>query len=197
MSVERATTALRDEHARILEVVGVLERILDARTGGLDDGALDDRALDVGALEECTQFFRLFTDACHHGKEEDVLFPELVEQGVPGEEGPIAVMLREHQQGRMLIRRMRAALAALKGGVVAAADELDAAGRGYIDLIRDHIGKEDHVLFEMADGLLEGPPCQRVCRAYHEVCSRRFDGRTHADLEALATSLLEAYPPPA
>jgi len=185
MSAQRATDDLRDEHARILEVVGVFERILDSAVDGLD----------VTALEGCTQFFRLFTDACHHGKEEDVLFPELVEQGVPQDEGPIAVMLREHARGRALVRQMRVALEALKGGVVAAADELDAAGRAYIDLIRDHIGKEDHVLFEMADGLLDGPPCQRVCRAYHEICSRRFDGRTHADLEALAANLLEAYPP--
>ena len=186
MSPEHATTDLRDEHRRILEVVGVLERVLAATRG----------APDVSALERCTEFFRLFTDACHHRKEEDVLFPALIERGLPRDHGPIAVMLRDHEIGRALIRRMIAALGGLKDGDVAAADELEAAGREYIELIRVHIEAEDHVLFEIADDLLEGPACQRVCGAYHEVCSRRFDGRTHADLEALARDLLEAYPPP-
>ena len=185
MTAERATTALREEHVRILEVVGVLERILDSTAVGFD----------IRVLDECTQFFRLFTGACHHGKEEGILFPELVEQGVQEDEGPIAVMLREHERGRVLVRRMRVALEALKGGVATGAREFDGAARAYIDLIRSHIDKEDHMLFEMADGLLEGPPCQRVCRAYHETCSRRFDGRTRADLEALAARLLDAYPP--
>jgi len=204
MSSETATANLRQEHQRILEVVGVLERILDAAPGSPGPGDRDAGvpaaegstagALDLEALGGCMEFFRLFTDACHHGKEEDVLFPELVEQGMPKEQGPIAVMLLEHQLGRGLVGRMTAALAGLEEGDISQRDQLEAAGRDYIVLIRSHILKEDHVLFEMADGLLEGPACQRVCGQLHEICSRRFDGKTHADLEALASRLLEAYP---
>jgi len=182
---EAVSDNLRSEHRRILEVVGVLERILD----------IGPSAWDLAALDGCLEFFRLFTDACHHGKEEDVLFPELVNHGMPSHQGPIAVMLHEHRIGRALVARMGDGLESLRGESGAGADELETAGREYVELIRAHIMKEDHVLFEMADGLVRGPACQRVCRTYHEICSRRFDGRTHADLEALAERLLAAHPP--
>lgn len=193
MTMESATRNLRDEHLRILEVVGVLDRVLDPTAS----------TLDLPAIEGCVEFFRLFTDACHHGKEEEVLFPELVARGMQDDQGPIAVMLYEHEVGRALVRRMAAAAERLArsestgSGDTAARDELELAGREYISLIRNHILKEDGVLFEMADRMLEGPACQRVCGTYHEICGRRFDGRTHADLEALAARLLEAYPPEA
>lgn len=200
MSSVTATRNLRDEHRLILQVVGVLERILDAANGA--DGVearepAPDAAEgpDLESLEACVEFFRLFTDACHHGKEEGILFPELVGYGMPREGGPIAVMLHEHEVGRGLVRRMARAIERARQGDAIAPAELDAAGRDYVALIRGHIWKEDDVLFELADGLVTGPACQRICGRYHEVCGRRFEGRSHADLESLAERLLEAYPP--
>ncbi len=200
MSSMTATRNLRDEHRLILEVVGVLERILDAaagpgrgEAGGGDPEAARDP--DLESLRACVEFFRLFTDACHHGKEEDILFPELVGHGMPRDQGPIAVMLHEHRIGRGLVRRMARAIERASEGDAPAVAELDAAGREYVALIRGHILKEDDILFELADGLVTGPACQRVCDRYHEICGRRFEGRTHADLESLAGRLREAYPP--
>ncbi len=192
MSSMTATRNLRDEHRLILEVVGVLERILEAANGA-EPGA---RGPDLDSLQACVEFFRLFTDACHHGKEEDILFPELVRHGMPRDHGPIAVMLHEHEIGRGLVRRIAGAVERAREGDATAVAELDAAGRDYVALIRGHILKEDDILFQMADGLVTGPACQRVCGRYHEVCGRRFEGRTHADLESLAGELREAYPPP-
>ncbi len=51
-------------------------------------------------LEQLIEFFATFVDRCHHGKEEELLFPALEEVGVSREGGPIGVMLKEHQQGR-------------------------------------------------------------------------------------------------
>lgn len=181
-----ATRVLRDEHVLILEVAGVLERILEAPPSP--------GALDLGALEECVRFFRLFADACHHGKEEGHLFPELEALGMSRSAGPIAVMLEEHRQGRALVRTMAEALEAARGdGRSAELRLLDAAFR-YIDLIRGHILKEDNILFEMADRMVGARACQRLCQDYDGVCSGRFDGCTKAELEALASSLRGRYP---
>lgn len=176
------TATLREEHRLILEVLGVLERLLDAE------------APDPGPLDDCVAFFRLFTDACHHGKEEEVLFPALVGGGMPREAGPIAVMLEEHQAGRALVARMGRALERLGGGEEAG-DELRDAGRRYIELLREHIRKEDGVLFEMADGAIPRPACRRLCEAYHEACARRLGGSTREELEALAARLVREHRP--
>jgi hemerythrin-like domain-containing protein len=46
-------------------------------------------------------------DVCHHGKEENSLFPELEKKGMPRNAGPIAVMLMEHEMTRKLAKRWR------------------------------------------------------------------------------------------
>jgi len=176
---DTATAVLRAEHQLILEVASVLER------------AIDDGGSDSDALGDSVAFFRLFADACHHGKEEDLLFPALADQGMPVDVGPIAVMLEEHRVGREFVRRMAEALQSGDGG--GGADFVD-AGRGYIELIRAHIAKEDGILFEMADGMVVGPDCKELCSRYDEVCARRFEGRTLEELEGLAESLRGRYP---
>lgn len=183
---ENATARLREEHTLILQVVDVLKRLVER----LDAPA----ETDFGAFEDCITFIRLFTDGCHHGKEEDVLFPALEAQGLPRETGPIAVMLQEHEQGRYYTGRMNAALEAARAGDDAALEQLRDAARGYVALMQGHILKEDNVLFDMADRMVRGPSCRDVCWEYDSVCAGNFEGRTKARLEELATDLVRRVP---
>lgn len=178
MEPDTATQILRDEHQLILRVVGVFEDAIDSLVEGRTSG--------MEEISQCITFFRLFADACHHGKEEDVLFPELIETGMSREAGPIAVMLAEHRRGREFVRRMAESLEPARAGDTDAAFELARAGRDYIDLIRQHIAKEDGILFVMADGLVSGARCERLCGAYREADQCRFEERTKAQLETLA-----------
>jgi hemerythrin-like domain-containing protein len=178
------TRILRDQHENILKVADVLEEILSHEPG----------ALDFDAMGECVSFIRLYADALHHGKEETLLFPELESRGMPHEVGPIAVMLREHQQGRRYARAMADALPAAREGGLEALCALADAGHAYVDLIRAHIMKENSVLFEMADQMIDEPACRTLCAAYDGVCRHHFEGRTVAELEAILARLLEKYP---
>jgi hemerythrin-like domain-containing protein len=179
---ESATSRLRAEHQLILQVADALETLV-ARSESGDS--------DFDALADCISFIRLFADACHHGKEEDLLFPALEARGMPHDQGPIAVMLFEHQQGRAFAKAMAAALDEARAGDEEALTKLRSAATGYVHLIRGHINKEDHVLFEMADQAVQGPACQRLCDEYGLVCQRVFEGRTKEQLEELAASLKE------
>ncbi len=182
MNRHRTTAVLRQEHRRILEVVGALERLLGVRP----------QPLDLGAIDKCVRFFRLFADACHHGKEEDLLFPELEARGMPRDSGPIAVMLHEHRLGRELVSTMADAMDGAGRDDDSSTRRLVTAGRDYIDLMRGHIMKEDGVLFEMADRMVDAQACQRLCAAYDTVCASTFDGCSKAQLEALADDILQA-----
>lgn len=181
------TAELREEHRLILKVVHVLEEII-GRGSTPDD-------LDFEGLSDCITFFRQFTDACHHGKEEDLLFPELEAQGMPAHGGPIAVMLEEHRIGRTLVKRMAESLDVVRGGQdpEEGSARLISAARDYVALIRGHISKEDGVLFDMADMMIIGPACVRLCEAYGATCLGRMDGHTREELEALAGRLVERY----
>jgi hemerythrin-like domain-containing protein len=172
---------LRDEHQLILRVTGALEALLDESAGGA--------AADPDSLADCVTFFRLFADACHHAKEEDLLFPELETAGLPHDTGPIAVMLEEHRRGRLLVKGMADAHPGVRAGEPEARAAFERNARGYIDLIRNHIAKEDNVLFRMADHLVHGAACRELCGSYERADGCLFEERTKAQLEALAARL--------
>ncbi len=94
-------------------------------------------------------FLEHFADRCHHGKEEGLLFEELVRAGLPPHAGPVAVMKHEHVEGRALRGRMEHAF--VRGN----AADLAEATRVYVALLREHIEKEDGVLFVMARTLID------------------------------------------
>lgn len=175
------TRVLRDEHQLILKVVDAMLRLLDA---GTPNGT-------AGHLSQCVDFFRLYTDALHHGKEEDLLFEELVDEGMPRHTGPIAVMRQEHELGRILVRQMADAIDGAREDPERWRS-FEHAARSYADLLHRHIGKEDHGLFEMADRALDEPACRKLCDAYDTVCASTFEGRTMGELEELADEIIRA-----
>ena len=139
------TQVLMAEHELILEALDALER----RVTAIGAGTPPDRAY----IEKAVTFLREFADKCHHGKEENLLFRRMTERGFPAQGGPIAVMLSEHDAGRAYIRGIAEGAAKL-GTDPAAANQIAENARGYIDLLRAHIGKENNVLFPMADRAL-------------------------------------------
>jgi len=177
---DTATGVLRDEHQLILGVVDVLRGQL----------ANTDLRPDLDVVDRCIAFFRLYADLCHHGKEEDLLFPELIEHGMPEDAGPIAVMLSEHEQGRVYVRGMKEAMTGTRSGEEDAESLLRANATNFIDLIQAHIGKEDGILFEMADNLVTGDSCRALCSRYDATHENRFEGQTKHDLEQIAGALI-------
>jgi hemerythrin-like domain-containing protein len=142
-----ATAALREEHVLILKALDLLEA---AATQPIEDGAGGD------AWATLLDWLHGFADARHHAKEECWLFPALEVAGVPHQNGPLAVMLAEHEQGRGLIRALREAPSTRRS----------ALAREYAQLLRAHIDKENEILFELADAVLEPGAVQEVVRAY-------------------------------
>jgi hemerythrin-like domain-containing protein len=107
------------------------------------------------------------------------------------QQGPIAVMLEEHRIGREYVRFMSEALGPARNGDEEAMARLRNAAHGYVQLIRAHIMKEDHVLFNLADHVVRGSSCQSLCVAYGAVCARRFEGHSKEELAALASSIMQ------
>jgi hemerythrin-like domain-containing protein len=186
MSQDTPTRILRDQHRNILKIADVLEEVLSLEP--------EPGAFDYDAIADCVSFIRLYADALHHGKEEDLLFPALEDVGMSRQTGPIAVMLHEHEQGRAFARAMAEALPAARDGDQDAQRRILNAGQGYIALIRGHILKEDNILFNMADQMIGQSECRSLCAAYDGVCQRRFDGCTVSELEAILTRLVQRYP---
>ena len=137
-----ASQDLVHEHDAILFALRVLEEISNRVNEGQD--------VPAGDIIELLEFLKLFADKCHHGKEEDFYFPALEAAGIPRINGPIGVMLSEHDVGREFIKEMQNSVSEKisdKEGFVKAAQR-------YIVLLRSHIEKENKVLFPMGDAKL-------------------------------------------
>lgn len=181
----RPTDALREEHERILEVIDAFERTVERIAGAR-------RVWET--LEDFLAFFRLFVGACHHGKEEELLFPALEAEGLSERTGPLAVMLEEHRRGRSLVAEMSRALVGARQGDAAVQAAFGVAAGDYVDLIRRHIGKENPAIFDAADQRVPAPACRALCEAYRSADRRGFEGRTAEDLRRLAEDLLARAP---
>jgi len=184
---QRPSAVLRAEHQIILRVISVLRRLVDRSE--LGDG------FDQPALARCVEFFRLFADACHHAKEEDLLFPVLEANGIPREGGPIGVMLYEHRLARQHTREMADALDALGNNEENAASRLGTAAHEYIELLTNHIYKEENVLFNLGDQVMSENDQTTLCRRFCEVGCKAFGGKTRRELERIADELESSFPP--
>jgi hemerythrin-like domain-containing protein len=99
-------------------------------------------------------FIKNFADGCHHSKEEGVLFKTLHELGMPIEGGPLGVMFSEHEQGRLFTAEMRDAAQKWEAGDATARGAVIHNASGYVALLRQHIQKEDGILFPLADRII-------------------------------------------
>lgn len=146
----------------------VIERVLNA----LEAGAVrvqTGTAVRAGYFIEVADFIKDFADGCHHRKEEDHLFPAMEEAGFPRFGGPIGVMLAEHDEGRRYTAALRTAAERLDAGDRTAAEALVDSARGYVALLRQHIMKEDNVLFTMAKRALAPETQEALLGAFAQV----------------------------
>ena len=89
-----ATKNLEDDHVHILKLLDVMERII-----GSDNP-------DISHLESIVDIIKNFADGLHHAKEENQFFPFLAKRGFSLTQGPVAVMLNEHERGRDFVKEI-------------------------------------------------------------------------------------------
>jgi hemerythrin-like domain-containing protein len=175
---EKATEVLMDEHRIIERVLAVLERLTRTPV---------EKSLE--SWKKALDFIRNFADKCHHLKEEKILFPAMEEHGVPREGGPIGMMLLEHEEGRGYVRSMVAALTLLEASDEAAKETLLGSAKAYLDLLREHIQKEDEILFDMADEVIPEEEQKKLLRTFEEHEAKEMGTGVHQKYLEIAEEL--------
>jgi len=155
----------------------------------------NEKVFDTKDVEKIIYFLKTFADKCHHGKEENALFPALVEAGIAKENGPIGVMLHEHIIGRGYIKEISAATEEYKLGNSEAGQLIAAGLSNYINLLENHIFKEENVLFPMAEKVLSDRKQNEVFEQFEkieeDVIGHGLHEQFHELLKQLKTKYLE------
>jgi hemerythrin-like domain-containing protein len=177
---------MMQEHDLIVEVLASLQAMAERLAAG--DGVPRQDVADFG------RFFRDFADKCHHGKEEDRLFVEMVRAGFPQENGPIAVMLAEHDAGRQEVRGLLRIGAG--AGPLSEQERMQTIGyaREFVPLLYAHIQKENNILYPMAQNAIAPDEFRRLdqsCEAFDREIRSQIDV---AELKRIAARLAREYP---
>ena len=157
---KKPTDILKEEHQHVLQKLDALEKAV---------GHLDRKEEISAELGELAAFFK--TDFwIHFAKEEEALFPE-IEKFIPRDSGPTGMMLIEHEELRSTNTEFQSAIEVYFRD----ADNLEAKGMiqrygtHFIEFLRDHIDKEDNILFMMADMHLDQTQIDKVIKLFHEI----------------------------
>ncbi|MFQ5631456.1 MAG: hemerythrin domain-containing protein, partial [bacterium] len=128
-------------------------------------------------------------------KEEDRLFVKMEEHGFPRQGGPTGVMLNEHEMGRSFVGGMADAVADAAAGDREAIRKFAENGYGFIELLSNHIAKENNILFPMADQSLGEAEMANILADFKRI-EADAGGKRHVKYIAVARKLCEQYDVP-
>src|SRR5262245_4233228 len=137
----KSTKFLTQEHKLILRALDVLDNMA---AWAEKNGVVDKE--DIGNILD---FLRWFADAHHQAKEDTILFPAL-KRAVASQGRHVEHMMLEHEQERALIEQIEAAVR------LARIPEFLFYVNKLNSTLRNHIYKEDEILFEFTKTAL-GP----------------------------------------
>jgi hemerythrin-like domain-containing protein len=175
-----------EEHQLILRTIASLKNFAGKVQNG-DDLPLSD-------LAGFTRFICQFADRSHHGKEEDILFQAMIAFGFPVDGGPLAVMLADHDQGRIHSRALSEAADATEWTTELRTTVADNAF-GYASLLVGHIDKEDNILYPMSQAHVPQERMDQMVDEFVDFNENSVGSVEIEELRALAESLTEKYPP--
>jgi hemerythrin-like domain-containing protein len=181
----KPTEDLIHEH----KAIGIMLGVMTAIAGNVTKG----KEFDVLEIDKVVDFLRTFADKCHHGKEENVLFPALIAAGMPKENGPVGVMLHEHDLGRGYIKEISDGANSYKSGNMAAIQTMSGAMLKYVTLLQNHIQKENNILFPMADRILSPAKQNEISQQFEKIEEEIVGHGVHEQYHELLTQLKSNY----
>ncbi len=171
------TEDLMKEHQLILKYVDLMERYAEFDLKNLSTPILFEKA---GCF---IQFIHEFADHFHHAKEEDILFRYLEVPGVLTHCNPVPQMLSEHSKAREFVRNMENAIQTKE------LNELSVNAGQYARLLKEHIYKEDNILYPMAERGLPDVAKASLLKEYTEADNRLDSQAIWHKYELLCTEL--------
>jgi hemerythrin-like domain-containing protein len=158
------TRVLSDEHQLILRMIALVEK----NSARMEQGQFRDWRFFLDAVD----FIRNYADHFHHAKEEDILFVELVKNGMPEKQSPIEAMLIEHDHGRAFVRALEAAAEKALAGEHGQIPTIAENAKNYAELLRNHIDKEDNILYPLAERVLPEEVRSGMLQAYQQAAAK-------------------------
>ena len=179
------TEDLINEHKALKVMLSIMSKIAE--------DIIANKIFYIEDVEKIVDFLQTFADKCHHGKEETSLFPALVLAGIQKENGPIGVMLQEHTLGRGYIKELIRGLENCKLGDTCSGKLIAANLTNYVNLLQNHIHKEENVLFPMANKTLSEQKQKEISEQFEKIEVEVVGHGVHEKYHELLNQLKSKY----
>lgn len=139
LSSTEVTNKLKEEHQLILQYIKLLNKFLLH---------FKEKPIEEQFFLKAKSFIAFivnYSDHYHHAKEETILFKVANQPQVLTHCNPIPQMLYEHDLGRDFVRQMNLAIEEKKSS------SLISNAEGWMQLLTEHIFKEDQILYPMLE----------------------------------------------
>jgi len=179
---------IRDEHRSIGAILHGMEYLVDK---------IRARKAKVNTRVFAAMIYYLdtFSERMHHPKEDRYLFNAL--RGRGGEAAAIVADLeREHAAGGDALRRLEQCLMRYEEGGDKEFPAFAEAVARFVGEYRDHMHKEEDIVFPLAERLLSASDWQAIDRAFDENRDPLAAERDTRDFEKLFDRIVNLAPPP-
>jgi len=183
----RAITIIKNEHKSLGAALFTLEQLI--------------AEIDAGKHPEFSAFHGLFTyidrflDRYHHPKENNYLFPKLLERA-PDTEEIVSLLGQQHHEGELLFVDMLKALSAYEFTGAEEYPQFRDRVLGYIEFERQHARTEEKEILPRAREVLTPSDWEQIDAAFGENRDPMFSSEQETDFSRLLHELVNRLPAP-
>jgi hemerythrin-like domain-containing protein len=186
--VPKTLNVIRDEHRSIAAILHGMEYLVDK---------IRARKAKVNPRVFAAMIYYLdtFSERMHHPKEDRYLFSAMRSRGKEAA-AIVADLEQEHAAGGDTLRRLEQCLVRYEEGGDKEFPAFAQAVERFVREYRDHMHKEEDVVFPLAERLLSASDWETIDRAFGENLDPLAAERDTRDFEKLFDRIVSLAPPP-
>jgi len=179
----KPTEELIYEHKAITSMLNVMSNI--------SNSIKDKKVFYTNDVEKITDFLSVYVEKCHRNKEENVFYPALLLSKYPPES--IGLMINEHKLAKGCLDEIECCVENFKLGSTFSGEMIADCMANYVQLIYDHIQKEENDYFPLANKTLSEDAQTEISKQFKLINDEFVGLDIHTRYDELLKSLESKY----
>jgi hemerythrin-like domain-containing protein len=181
----KPTEDLKYEHKAITLMLNVLSNI--------SDSLKDKKVFYTRDVEKIVDFLSIYGDKCHRNKEESVFYPALLMTEYSNDKMPVSLIINEHSIGKGYLDEIICCVENCKIGSTFSCERIADCIANYVQLIQNHIKKEENDYFPMANKALSEEAQNEISKQFRLINDEFIGMDIHTRYDELLKSMESKY----
>ena len=171
------------EHKAIKLILSLMNNI--------SESIKDKKVFYTNDVEKIVDFLIVYVDKYHRNKEETVFYPALILSKYPIEN--IGLIINEHSIGKGYLDEITCCLENCKIGSIFSGEKIADCMSNYVQLIQNHIQKEENDYFPLANKALSGEAQKKISKQFKLINDEFVGLDIHTRYDELLKSMESKY----